>query len=99
MRAAVYGRVSTLDQNGDNQLDELNRYVAQRGWGAATLFIDKGVSGAKDRRPALDDLLKAAKRRQFDVLVVWRLDRLGRSLRHLLLSCKSWRRWASASSR
>jgi DNA invertase Pin-like site-specific DNA recombinase len=44
--------------------------------------VDRGISGAKDRRPALDELLKAAKRRKFDVLVCWRLDRLGRSLRH-----------------
>ena len=48
-------------------------------------FVDQGVSGAKDRRPALDELLKAAKRRRFDVLVCWRLDRLGRNLRHLIL--------------
>lgn len=48
-------------------------------------YVDRGVSGAKDRRPALDQLLKDAKRRRFDVLVVWRLDRLGRSLRHLIL--------------
>jgi DNA invertase Pin-like site-specific DNA recombinase len=48
-------------------------------------FVDRGVSGAKERRPALDELLKAAKRRRFDVLVVWRLDRLGRNLRHLIL--------------
>jgi DNA invertase Pin-like site-specific DNA recombinase len=47
--------------------------------------VDRGVSGAKDRRRALDELLKAAKRRRFDVLVVWRLDRLGRNLRHLIL--------------
>jgi DNA invertase Pin-like site-specific DNA recombinase len=48
-------------------------------------FIDDGVSGAKERRPALDEMLKAAKRRKVDVLIVWRLDRLGRNLRHLIL--------------
>jgi DNA invertase Pin-like site-specific DNA recombinase len=48
-------------------------------------FVDQGVSGTKDRRPALDALLKDAKRRRFDVLVIWKLDRLGRSLRHLVL--------------
>jgi DNA invertase Pin-like site-specific DNA recombinase len=47
--------------------------------------VDSGVSGTKDRRPALDALMKDAKRRRFDVLVVWRLDRLGRNLRHLVL--------------
>src|SRR5207237_5759983 len=49
-----------------------------------TEFVDRGVSGAKDRRPALDELLRDARRRRFDVLVVWRLDRLGRNLRHLI---------------
>src|SRR5207237_10488552 len=83
MRAAIYARVSTLDQEPENQLMELRRYVEARGW-ASTEFIDRGVSGAKDRRPALDVLLKDAKRRRFDVLVCWRLDRLGRTLRHLL---------------
>jgi DNA invertase Pin-like site-specific DNA recombinase len=47
--------------------------------------VDKGVSGAKDKRPALDQLVADARRRRFDVLVVWRLDRLGRNLRHLIL--------------
>ena len=84
MRAAIYARVSTLDQEPENQLAELRRYVEARGW-TAVEYVDKGVSGAKDRRPALDRLLVAGKRRQFDVLVVWRLDRLGRSLKHLVI--------------
>jgi hypothetical protein len=84
MRCAIYARVSTLDQHVENQLTELRSYVERRGW-TAVEYVDKGVSGAKDRRPALDELLKAAKRRKFDVLVAWRLDRLGRNLRHLIL--------------
>jgi DNA invertase Pin-like site-specific DNA recombinase len=80
----LYSRVSTLDQEPENQLQELRRYVEARGW-PATEYVDRGVSGSKDRRPALDQLLVDAKRRRFDVLVVWRLDRLGRSLRHLIL--------------
>jgi DNA invertase Pin-like site-specific DNA recombinase len=84
MRCAIYARVSTLDQHVENQLAELRSYVERRGW-TATEYVDKGVSGAKDRRPALDELLKAARRRRFDVLVCWRLDRLGRNLRHLIL--------------
>ena len=84
MRAAIYARVSTLDQHVENQLQELRTYCERRGW-TATEFIDQGVSGAKERRPALDEMLKAAKRRRFDVLIVWRLDRLGRNLRHLIL--------------
>ena len=83
MRAAIYARVSTLDQEPENQLQELRRYVEARGW-TAVEYVDKGVSGAKDRRPALDQLLTDARRRRFDVLVCWRLDRLGRNLRHLV---------------
>ena len=84
MRCAIYARVSTLDQHVENQLQELRQYVERRGW-TPVEYVDRGVSGAKDRRPALDDLLKAARRRRFDVLVCWRLDRLGRNLRHLIL--------------
>src|SRR6266568_3951265 len=83
MLAAIYARVSTLDQEPENQLAELRRYVAARGWTAAE-HVDRGVSGAKDKRPALDRLLMDARRRRFDVVVVWRLDRLGRNLRHLI---------------
>ena len=72
-----------MDQNLDNQLDDLRKYVGRRGWGEAVEYADK-ASGAKDSRPALDALLKAARRREIDVVVVWRLDRLGRSLKHLL---------------
>jgi DNA invertase Pin-like site-specific DNA recombinase len=83
MRAAIYARVSTFDQEPENQLAELRRYATARGW-MTTEYVDRGVSGAKDRRPALDSLLADAKRRRFDVLVVWRLDRLGRNLKHLV---------------
>ena len=82
-RAAIYARVSTLDQEPENQLAELRRYTEARAWQGAE-YVDKGVSGAKDRRPALDQLLRDAKRRRFDVLVCWRLDRLGRNLKHLI---------------
>jgi hypothetical protein len=83
MKAAIYARVSTLDQEPENQLAELRRYVEARGW-TLTEYVDRGVSGAKDRRPALDRVVADAKRRRFDVLVCWRLDRLGRSLKHLI---------------
>ena len=84
MKAAIYARVSTLDQEPENQLQELRRYIAARGWTAATEYVDRGVSGSKDRRPALDQLLRDGKRRRFDVVVCWRLDRLGRNLKHLI---------------
>src|SRR5437588_3474514 len=83
MRAAIYARVSTSDQTVDNQLLELRRYIEARGW-TAVEYVDRGVSGAKDRRPALDQMVADAKRRKFDVVVAWRLDRLGRNLRHLV---------------
>lgn len=83
MRAALYARVSTADQTCENQLLELRRYVEARGW-TGSEFVDRSVSGAKDKRPALDALIRDAKRRRFDVLVCWRLDRLGRNLRHLV---------------
>lgn len=83
-RAALYARVSTSDQTPENQLAELRRYVEARGWTAAE-FVDRGVSGAKDRRPALDEMLQAARTRKVDVVVCWRLDRLGRNLRHLVV--------------
>jgi len=82
-RAAVYARVSTADQTCENQLLELRRYCEARGW-TAVEYVESSISGAKDRRPALDALLKDAKRRRFDVLVCWRLDRLGRNVRHLV---------------
>ena len=84
MRPALYARVSTFDQEPENQLAELRRYVHARSWPAAAEYVDRGVSGSKDRRPGLDSLVHDARRRRVDVLVVWRLDRLGRNLRHLV---------------
>lgn len=84
MRAAIYSRVSTFDQEPENQARELRRYCEARGW-TVTEFVDKGVSGARESRPALDELVKAAKRRKFDTVVCWSLDRLGRSLKHLVV--------------
>jgi putative DNA-invertase from lambdoid prophage Rac len=83
MKAAIYARVSMLDQEPENQLAEVRRYVQARGW-TAVEYVDRGVSGAIDRRPALDQLVSDARRRRFDVLVCWRLDRLGRNLKHLI---------------
>jgi DNA invertase Pin-like site-specific DNA recombinase len=86
MRAALYLRVSTtLGQTVENQRIDLARYVEARGWTVFREYADEGVSGAKERRPQLDQLIADARRRRFDVLVCWRLDRLGRNLRHLVL--------------
>jgi hypothetical protein len=83
LRAALYARVSTTEQTTENQLIELHRYAEARGW-TITEYLDEGISGTKERRPALDRLMSDARRRRFDVLVVWRLDRLGRNLKHLI---------------
>ncbi len=81
-RLALYVRVSTADQTVDAQLDQLRAYAARRG-GDAIEFVDHGHSGRKDRRPALDSLLAALRRREFGALVITKLDRLFRSTRHL----------------
>ena len=78
------GHSPTLDQTTENQLTELRDYIYTRGW-TAREYVDEGVSGSTESRPALDQLLRDARRRRFDVLVCWRLDRLGRNLRHLIL--------------
>lgn len=89
MRAAVYARVSTVDQEPENQLTELRRYIEARGW-SATEYVDRGESGAKDRRPALDRLVADARARRVDAVVIWDLSRLGRSLGHLVRLIEDW---------
>ena len=84
MRAAIYARCSTADQSVDLQLDGLRDYTEARGFEIVEEYIDEGVSGAKVTRPALDRLLADAHRRRFDTVLVWKLDRLGRSLSHLI---------------
>lgn len=83
-RVAVYCRCSTTEQNVDLQLDALRDYVQARGFKIVQEYVDEGVSGAKSKRPALDQLLKDAHRRRFDAVLIWKLDRLGRSLSHLI---------------
>lgn len=84
MRAAIYCRVSSDAQTVENQLQELQAYVAARQWTLAGEYRDEGVSGSKDRRPALDDLMSEARRGKVDVICVWSLDRFGRSLAHVV---------------
>jgi DNA invertase Pin-like site-specific DNA recombinase len=83
-RAALYMRVSTLDQHPENQLNELRQFAGQRGFEVVEEYTDHGISGAKARRPALDRMLKDANRHRFDVVVVWACDRLARSTKHFL---------------
>jgi DNA invertase Pin-like site-specific DNA recombinase len=86
IRIAIYARVSTATQTANNQTQELERIAALRGWTIVATYRDEGISGAKgrDQRPALDQLLKAATKREFDLIAVWSIDRLGRSLQHLV---------------
>lgn len=83
--AALYARVSTLDQNCEVQLQDLRRYAAQR-FACFREYIDVGVSGAQRHRPQLDALMKDAHKRLFDVVLVWKFDRFARSLKHLIES-------------
>jgi len=83
-RAALYLRVSTLDQNTQTQLYDLQTLAQQRGLEIVKEYTDRGISGAKARRPALDELLRDARRGQFDIVVVWACDRLARSVAHFL---------------
>jgi DNA invertase Pin-like site-specific DNA recombinase len=84
IRAALYMRVSTVDQHPETQGIELRQFAKQRGYEIVREYVDHGVSGTKARRPALDKLLQEARRRSFDVMLVWSCDRLARSTKHFL---------------
>jgi DNA invertase Pin-like site-specific DNA recombinase len=83
-RAALYMRVSTVDQHPETQGIELRAFANLRGYEIVREYVDQGVSGTKARRPALDKLLHEARRRPFDVVLVWSCDRLARSTKHFL---------------
>jgi DNA invertase Pin-like site-specific DNA recombinase len=85
-RAAIYVRVSTDKQTIENQLEALRKVAEYRGWQEVAIYSDAGISGSKGRaeRPGLDQMLKDASRRKFDVVMAWAIDRVGRSLIDLL---------------
>lgn len=85
-QAALYLRVSTKEQNTDNQRIELERVAKAKGWQVVATYEDEGISGAKgrDKRPAYDQVLKDATRAKFDVVMAWDVSRLGRSLAGLV---------------
>jgi DNA invertase Pin-like site-specific DNA recombinase len=85
-RVALYLRVSTDEQTIENQRQALSEAMERRGWRIVAEFVDNGVSGAKgrDKRPGYDRLLKAATTRKIDIVAAWSVDRLGRSLQHLV---------------
>jgi len=88
MKAAIYGRVSTIGkgQDVDLQLRDLRNYAQARGWKIFKEYIDNGVSGRKDKRPALNQLMNDARKKRFDAVLVWRFDRFARSTKHLVTS-------------
>jgi len=90
-RVAVYARVSTTDQSTESQLLDLRRYTRERGWNIFKEYVDKGISGTKDSRPALNDLMNDAKKRRLDVVLVWRFDRFARSTKHLILALEEFK--------
>jgi putative DNA-invertase from lambdoid prophage Rac len=86
MIIAIYARVSTTDQSCEMQLHELRQYVAKRGWEVFAEYVDTGFSGAAASRPRLDQLLRDARLRKFEAVLVWKLDRWGRSVAHCVRS-------------
>ncbi len=93
MRVGIYARVSTTDKGQDPelQLGPLREHALARGWTIHKEYVDDGISGAKERRPALDQLMADAKRRLFDAVFVWRFDRFARSTRHLINALHEFR--------
>ena len=83
MKAVIYARVSTVDQTTENQTLELQKVAKRNGWTVEAVFEDQ-ISGAKKNRPALQRLLQGVVRKEFDVVMVWDVSRLGRSLKHLV---------------
>ncbi len=83
-RVALYVRVSTKDQSVDMQLNDLDRYSKERGFKIFKTYKDNGFSGSQESRPALSELMNDAKKRKFDIVLVWRFDRFARSTKHLV---------------
>ena len=90
-RVAIYARVSTKDQSVDMQLNDLERYSKERGLNIFNIYKDSGVSGTKETRPALGELKNDAKKRKFDMVLVWRFDRFARSTKHLVTALHEFR--------
>ncbi len=86
LRAALYARCSTHDKGQDPelQLSPLREYCQRRGFEITEEYVDNGISGTKDRRPQLDRLMEAARKREIDIILAWKLDRFGRSLKQLV---------------
>lgn len=92
-RVAIYTRVSTDDQSTKTQEHELRQYAKNRGWTVQRVYTDHGFSGASEKRPALDELLRDTRKRKFDVVLVWKFDRFARSLRQLVSALELFRKF------
>lgn len=90
-RAALYVRVSTADQDTDAQESELRRYAEHHGWSVYKVYRDRGQSGAKNSRSALDELMSDCRRRRVDAVLVWKFDRFARSLKHLITALEEFK--------
>ena len=82
--AAIYARVSTSRQKVDLQLEELKKLIQRSGWKLYKVYVDEGFSGKDTKRPAFNEMMIAAQRREFEILTVWKFDRLSRSLKDLV---------------
>jgi len=91
MRVALYARVSTKDQDCEMQLEDLRKMAEAREVKLVGEYVDRGISGSKDRRPELDRLMTDARRRKFDAVWCWKFDRFARSLRHLVTALDEFR--------
>ncbi len=89
-KVAIYTRVSTNDQSVDMQVSDLRRYCEQRGFEIYKEYSDQGVSGTKDKRPALDELMADARKRKFEAVICWRFDRFARSTKHLVTALEEF---------
>jgi DNA invertase Pin-like site-specific DNA recombinase len=92
MKAAIYARVSKQEQNPENQILNLKQYTNERNYEIYKIYVDK-ISGTKDTRPALQTMMQDAKEQKFKAVIIWKLDRLGRSLQHLIQIVEALKRY------
>lgn len=92
MRVAIYSRVSTEEQSTDKQIKECKEFCQHKNYTVVGEYSDV-ISGTKDSRPQLDLLMKACFIGKIDIVIVWKLDRLGRSLQHLVSVVNQWRKY------
>lgn len=91
MKIAIYARVSTTDQTPDMQLMHLREYVQAKKSEIYKEYVDLGISGTKDSRPALNQLMDDARKRKFDAVLVYRFDRFARSSKHLITALEDFK--------